>query len=88
MRPPWILDGFYELYFLYSNYSQITRGKNLLQRIAGYPRFLQHVFGMEKLKHLVLYAVFEFVRRSLQLPGSIIRGIKKKLVKGLHIQQG
>ncbi len=82
MRPPGILDGFYELGFLYSNYSNITRGKNLVQRIAGYPRFLQHVFGMEKFQHLVLYVVFEFVRRCFQLPCSVIRGVKKKLANG------
>ena len=81
-RPPGILDGFYELGFLYSNYSKAHRGKNILYRIAGYPRFLQHVLGMEKLRHLILYAAFEFVRRGVQIPRSIIRGLRNKLAKG------
>ncbi|GJM15795.1 MAG: hypothetical protein DHS20C13_11220 [Thermodesulfobacteriota bacterium] len=76
MRPPGILDGFYELSFLYSNYSRTNQDKNFFRRIAGYPRFLQNVLGMEKLRHLVLYSVFEFVRRGLELPGSIIRRLR------------
>lgn len=81
-RPPGILDGFYELGFLYDNYSKVSQGQNLYRRLTGYPRFLQHVFGMEKLRHLVLYAAFEFVRRGAHLPGLVVRGLKNKLVKG------
>ncbi len=81
-RQPGILDGFYELGFLYSNYSKRNRSKNFFYRIAGFPRFLQHVFGMEKMRHLVLYSMFEFVRRGVQLPGSIIGRLRKKLAKG------
>lgn len=81
-RPPGILDGLYELGFLYGNYSRVNRDKNLFHRILGYPRFLQHVLGMEKLRHLVLYSVFEFVRRGAQIPRSIIRSVRNKPVKG------
>lgn len=80
-RPPGILDGFYELGFLYGHYSKAARDKNILSRVAGYPRFLQHVFGMEKLRHLVLYAVFEFTRRGIRIPGALIGRVRNKLAK-------
>lgn len=84
-RPPGILDGFYELGFLYDNYSRVRRDKNIFSRIAGYPRFLQHVLGMEKLRHLVLYAAFEFTRRGIKVPGALIGRIRNKLAMGNKI---
>ncbi|MGH7851583.1 MAG: nucleotidyltransferase domain-containing protein [Thermodesulfobacteriota bacterium] len=70
-RPPGVLDGLVELRFLWRSYSSENSGKNLFARISGFPKFLQHVFGMESAWHLVLYSVFELVRRTGKFIGSV-----------------
>ncbi len=72
-RPPGILDGIVELGFLYSNYSRVNRRKNFFNRIAGFPKFLQHVLGMDSTWHLVLYSTFELVRRGSEVPGALLK---------------
>ncbi len=81
-RPPGVLDGLVELRFLWRSYSSENSGKNLFARIFGFPKFLQHVFGMESAWHLVMYSVFEFVRRTGRFLGSLKDGIKGKLFRG------
>jgi len=77
-RIPGILDGFLELCILYRNYSKMSRGKNFIRKIGGFPKFLQHVLGMNCTWHLVLYSVFEFVRRGLKIPKILIKSIVEK----------
>jgi len=74
-RPPGVLDGLVELRFLWRSYSSENSGKNLFARISGFPKFLQHVFGMESARHLVLYSVFELVRRT----GGFLAALKDRL---------
>jgi len=81
-RHPGILDGFLELCILYRNYSKMSRGKNFIRKIGGFPKFLQHVLGMESTWQLVLYSVFEFVRRGVNIPKSLIKRIGDKSVRG------
>jgi len=71
-RPPGILDGLVELGFLYGNYSRVNRSKNFFVRLAGFPKFLQHVFGMDSAWHLVMYSFFELVRRGSRIPGKLL----------------
>jgi hypothetical protein len=81
-RPPGVLDGLVELRFLWSSYSSENSGKNLFARIAGFPKFLQHVFGMESAWHLVMYSIFELVRRTGRFLGSMKERILKTGAKG------
>jgi hypothetical protein len=67
IRPPGVLDGLLELYFLYGSYSRQIGKRNLFVRIAGFSKFLRHIFGMDRLWHLILYASFELVRRNVQV---------------------
>ncbi len=69
-RPPGVLVGLVELRFLWNSYSGENGGKNLLARVSGFPGFLQHVFGMGSAWHLVMYSVFELVRRTGKLTRS------------------
>lgn len=75
-RPPGILDGLVELCFLYECYSRENADRSAFRRIAGFPKFLEHVFGMESAWHLVLYSAFEFVRRT----GLLLRSLKDSLM--------
>ena len=70
-RPPGVLDGLVELRFLWSSYSSENSGKNLFVKLYRFPKFLQHVFGMESAWHLVLYSGFELVRRTGKFIGSV-----------------
>jgi len=81
-RHPGILDGFLELCVLYRNYSKMSRGKNFIRKIGGFPKFLQYVLGMESTWQLVLYSVFEFVRRGVNIPKSLIKSIGDKSGRG------
>ncbi len=74
-RPPGVLDGLVELRFLWSSYSSENRGKNLFVKLYRFPKFLQHVFGMESAWHLVMYSVFELVRRT----GLFLTALKDRL---------
>jgi hypothetical protein len=69
-RPPGVLDGLVELRFLWRAYSSENGGKNIFARVYGFPEFLEHVFGMGSAWHLVLYSVFELVRRVAKFIGS------------------
>ncbi|MCI0481257.1 MAG: nucleotidyltransferase family protein [Candidatus Dadabacteria bacterium] len=81
-RPPGVLDGLVELRFLWSSYSRENSGKNLFAKLYRFPKFLQHVFGMESAWHLVLYSVFELVRRSGRFLGSLKDRIIGRLARG------
>lgn len=75
-RPPGILDGLVELGFLYGNYSRVNRDKNFFVRLAGFPKYLQHVFGMDSAWHLILYSFFELVRRGSRIPGKLVEKMR------------
>jgi len=81
-RPPGVLDGLVELRFLWSSYSRENSGKNLFARISGFPKFLQHVFGMESAWHLVMYSGHELVRRTGKLIGPVIEWVSGKRGSG------
>lgn len=81
-RPPGVLDGLVELRFLWSSYSSENSGKSLFAKLYRFPKFLQHVFGMESAWHLVMYSVFELVRRTGRFLGSLKNRIKGKLSRG------
>lgn len=75
-RPPGILDGLVELCFLYDGYYRENADKNTFRRITGFPKFLEHVFGMESVWQLLLYSAFEMIRRT----GLLLRSLKGRLV--------
>lgn len=81
-KPPGVLDGVVELRFLWRSYSSENSGKNLFARVIDFPKFLEHVFGMESAWHLVMYSGFELVRRSGQFIGSIKKRILRAGTKG------
>jgi hypothetical protein len=64
-KKPGVLDGFVELRFLWGAYSKENGSRNLISKISGFPRFLEHVFGMSTVWHLIMYSGFELVRRSV-----------------------
>lgn len=66
-RPPRLMDGFLEIYFLYKCYTRQDQPLGLFRALKGFPEFLQHVFGMERLCHLPLYVLFELVRRFREM---------------------
>jgi hypothetical protein len=74
-RPPGVLDGLVELRFLWRAYSSKSGGKNIFARVYGFPKFLEHVFGMGSAWHLVLYSGYELVRRSRKLIGTAMERI-------------
>lgn len=63
---PGVLDGFVELRFLWGAYSKENSGKNVISKITGFPKFLEHVFGMDSVWHLMMYSGFELVKRSVR----------------------
>lgn len=67
--PPGIADGLVELGFLWRSYGKENAGKGAAGRIAGFPSFLTHVFGMDNVWQLVLYSGYELVRRTSRLIG-------------------
>lgn len=81
-RPPGVLDGLVELRFLWSSYSSENSGRNFFEKLYRFPKFLQHVFGMESAWQLVLYSGFELVRRTGRFLGSLKDRIKGKLSRG------
>ena len=74
-RPPGVLDGLLEIRFLWKSFSSESGGKNVFSRISGFPKFLEHVFGMESAWHLVLYSGFELVRRT----GRFLRSARERV---------
>lgn len=72
IQPPGILDGLVELSFLYNSYSRHNADKGAFAKFVGFPKFLQHVFGMDNAWHLVLYSFFELVRRGSKIPGKLL----------------
>jgi len=62
-RTPRVMDGLLEIYLLYKSHAKQHQASGLFRTLRGFPEFLQHVFGMERLRHLPLYVLFEFVRR-------------------------
>ena len=62
-RPPRLMDAFLEIYLLYKSYNRQNRPLGLIRTLKGFPKFLQHIFGMERLSYLPLYVLFELVRR-------------------------
>lgn len=76
-KPPGVLAGLVELRFLWRSYSEENGDKNIFAKISGFPKFLEHVFGMDSAWHLALYSGYELVRRT----GGILRSIKAKLLK-------
>ncbi len=73
-RPPGVLDGLVELRFLWNSYSDENSGKNIFVKLYRFPKFLQHVFGMESGWHLVMYSAFELIRRT----GLFLAGLKNR----------
>ncbi|MCI0453372.1 MAG: nucleotidyltransferase family protein [Candidatus Dadabacteria bacterium] len=78
-RSPGVLDGLLELHLLYGFYSRQIGEANILRKIVMFPKFLQHVFGMDRLWHLILYVLFEFIRRIIQNMTSFKQGFQKIL---------
>jgi hypothetical protein len=76
-RPPGVLAGLVELRFLWRSYSEENGDENIFAKISGFPKFLEHVFGMDSAWHLALYSGYELVRRT----GGILKSIKAKLLK-------
>jgi hypothetical protein len=76
-RPPGVLAGLVEMRFMWRAYSSENSGKNIFARIYGFPKFLEHVFGMDSAWHLALYSGYELVRRT----GGILRSAKARLLK-------
>lgn len=70
-RPPGVLAGLVELRFLWNSYSIENGDKNLFAKVYGFPKFLQHVFGMDSAWHLALYSGYELVRRTGKLIGTV-----------------
>lgn len=80
-RPPRVLDGLLELHLLYRFYSRQTGKANVFWKIVRFPKFLQHVFGMDRLWHLILYVLFEFIRRIIQMMESFKQSFQKITAK-------
>ena len=80
-RSPRILDGLVELHFLYNFYSRQISNENVFGKIVGYPKFLQHVFGMDRLWHFILYVLFELIRRNIQMMASLKQSFQKIMAK-------
>jgi hypothetical protein len=38
-----------------------------MRTLKGFPEFLRHVFGMERVSYLPLYVIFELVRRFREI---------------------
>jgi hypothetical protein len=69
-RPPGVLAGLVELRFLWRSYSEENSDKNIFTKISGFPKFLEHVFGMDSAWHLALYSGYELVRRMAGIASS------------------
>jgi hypothetical protein len=69
-RSPRLMDGFLEVHFLCRSYARQVVGAGLFSKLAGFPKFLQNIFGMDQLRQLPLYVLFELVRRTGQLISS------------------
>jgi hypothetical protein len=80
-RPPGLLDGLLELHLLYGFYSRQIGEANVLRKIVMFPKFLQHIFGMDRLRYLILYVLFELIRRIIQNMTSLKQGFQKILPK-------
>ncbi len=76
-RSPRVLDGLLELHFLYRFYSRQNSKENVFGKIVRFPKFLQHVFGMDRLWHLILYVLFELIRRNIQIMASFKQSFQK-----------
>jgi hypothetical protein len=76
-RPPGVLAGLVELRFLWRSYSEENSSKNIFTKISGFPKFLEHVFGMDSAWQLALYSGYELVRRT----GGILRSAKKRVLE-------
>lgn len=75
-KKPGVLAGFVELRFLWNSYSSENGDKNLIAKISGFPKFLEHVFGMDTAWQLALYSGYELVRRT----GGFLRSVKKSVL--------
>jgi hypothetical protein len=80
-RPPGVLDGLLELHLLYGFYSRQTGKANVFRKIATFPKFLQHVFGMDRFRHLILYALFELMRRIIKKVEPFKKSLQKVMAK-------
>jgi len=76
-RSPRLMDGFLEVHFLCRSYARQVRGAGLFSKLAGFPKFLQNIFGMDQLRQLPLYVLFELVRRT----GQLIRSASNRSAK-------
>jgi hypothetical protein len=80
-RPPGVLDGLLELHLLYGFYSRQTGKANVFRKIATFPKFLEHVFGMDRFRHLILYALFELMRRIIKKVEPFKKSLQKVMAK-------
>jgi hypothetical protein len=80
-RSPGILDGLLELHLLYRFYSRQTGKANVFWKIVRFPKFLQHVFGMDRIWDLMLYVLFELIRRIIQMLAFFKRYLQNMIAK-------
>jgi hypothetical protein len=62
-RPPSLMKGILEICFLYKHSARHSQPAGLFWKLKGFPEFLQHLFGLERLRQLPLYVVLDFIRR-------------------------
>jgi len=62
-RPPGLMKGILEICFLYKHSARHSQPAGLFWKLKGFPEFLQHLFGLERLRQLPLYVLLDFIRR-------------------------
>jgi hypothetical protein len=78
-RPPSLMKGILEICFLYNHYARHRQPVGLFWKLKGFPEFLQHLFGLERLCQLPLYVVLDFARRFRETAVSIWNWLPKWL---------
>lgn len=66
-RPPRVLDGLLELYLVSQCCFRGMKNQQLIRKLCLLPRLVLHVFGMEHISQLPLYAAFELIRRMNEI---------------------